>query len=126
MIIKERKGNASEYTMEVKGNFLILTSGGMFSVEDAKAYMADYRYVVNTHRVSEMGLVINTPELKTSGKEVNELIGEMACLYRDTNFKNKFMVMPDSAVARMQLKRNDETGLFQQTEFISSPSEARL
>lgn len=119
----EKKSESSNYVMEEKGNFLIVSGAGLFNVEDANNFIKDFKEITSKLNTAKMELVINTFELKTSFQEVNSLIAEMTNLYRVTPFANKHMVMPVSKVTLMQIKRQDESGFLDTLNFILDVNE---
>lgn len=113
-----KKGKMSKYSMEMRGDLFYLVGEGLFSCEDARSFIYDFKTFVKKNRTNDKVLLIDNRNLKTSCQEVKPFIEEMSLLYRDTPFKKKFIMMPKSLIASMQLKRDDETGIFDQFEYI--------
>ncbi|AOR24608.1 hypothetical protein [Clostridium taeniosporum] len=119
----QKKNNMSNYSMEVIGNKAILSSKGMFSKEDAENYIKDFVTFTRSNNTSSLILVIENAELKTSFPDVKPFYEKMSELYINSNFKKKYMLMPESAIAGMQIKKLDEK-FFKEIKMISNINEA--
>ena len=119
----EKKNNMCNYSMEVMGNKAILSSRGMFSKEDAETYISDFIDFTKSNNTSSLILVIENAELKTSFPDVKPFYDKMSELYIKSNFKKKYMLMPASAIAGMQIKKLDEK-FFNEIKVISSIDQA--
>ncbi|NFA44619.1 hypothetical protein EXM65_19235 [Clostridium botulinum] len=119
----EKKNTMCSYTMDVIGNKAILSSKGMFSKEDAENYISDFITFTKSNNTSSLILVIENAELKTSFPDVKPFYDKMSDLYINSNFKKKYMLMPASAIAGMQIKKLDEK-FFSEIKVISSIDQA--
>ncbi|GAA0077189.1 hypothetical protein UT300005_15670 [Clostridium sp. CTA-5] len=119
----EKKNKMSNYTMEVVGNKAILHCQGMFSKEDAENYMDDFITFTTSNNISGLILVIENSELKTSFPDVKPFYDKMSELYLKSNFKSKYMLMPESAIAGMQIKKLDQE-FFNKIKVISNIDQA--
>ncbi|MBW6410231.1 hypothetical protein [Clostridium weizhouense] len=119
----DKKNKMSNYTMEVIGNKAILHSEGMFSKEDAENYMSDFITFTKSNNTSGLILVIENSNLKTSFPDVKPFYDKMSELYIKSNFKSKYMLMPESAIAGMQIKKIDQE-FFNKIKIISNIDQA--
>ncbi|NFI96142.1 hypothetical protein FC961_17565 [Clostridium botulinum] len=119
----EKKNTMSNYSMEIVGNKAILSSKGMFSKEDAENYINDFVTFTKSNSTSSLILVIENGELKTSFPDVKPFYDKMSDLYINSNYKKKYMLMPASAIAGMQIKKLDQK-FFNEIKVISSIDQA--
>lgn len=110
----------SKYSMEIKGKYLIVTGEGFFQLDDAIEFRRDFENLTRRVSTARLELIINTPNLKTCSPDLQPEIDRMARTYHKTTFSKKHMVLPNSSIAGLQLKRIDTTGLFKTMNFIDN------
>ena len=125
MDIVTKEERLAKYKMELKGDKLILTGEGLFNVEIARSYIDDLKKIITKVDTKNVILVVDTSKLKASGQDVNPLIEEVSNLYKVTAFKKKYLVMPSSCIAGMQLKRRSGDGVFDCFEIVESLEKAK-
>ncbi len=113
-----------EFQVDNGKKLLLIKGSGMFSLDDAKSFMADYKKQITQIDVKDFTLVIDSKDIKVNGPEIVPLLEEMIQLYAATPFKKRFSVIIESAIAQSQVKRvgkNDYTTAF---TFVPSVEDA--
>lgn len=82
-----------------------ITVGGFFSEQEANDYIAEFQRTVRSIAPSGYTLLIDGTEQKLASQNLLEQYQGAVDLYLSANFKKTIIVLPQSAVAVMQIKK---------------------
>lgn len=113
------------YSIELQGKKLIIECSGLFTEDEAKAFIGDYQQKVKTLDAKNTNLILNCTELKVSPQEMIPMLQGCMELYMKDGFKNVFMVDFSSAITNSQVKRIAKSiGFDQRYQMFPSLEEA--
>lgn len=95
------------YEIEVRQDekvFFVKAAGEMKEAE-GKQYVEELKRKVKSVKASELCLIADGTEARTSSQEVLPIIEEAYAIFTNSGFRKVIMMLPASAVAGMQLKR---------------------
>lgn len=98
-----------------------ITVGGFFSEQEANDYIAEYQKTVRSLNPASYTLLIDGTEQKLASKNLLEQYQGAVDMYLSSNFKKTIIVLPESAVAVMQIKKLNGS---EKIDFTKSLAEA--
>lgn len=113
-----------EFKVNQAEKILLIESRGMFSLEDAKNFMDEYKKTITKINPGDYVLIIDSKDIKTANQEVIPLLEDMIKLYVTTPFKKRITIVMDSAVALSQVKRVGKDDFTNNFIFVNSYEEA--
>ncbi|GAB6087877.1 hypothetical protein [Alkaliphilus crotonatoxidans] len=113
-----------EFQLDHGKKLMLIKSGGMFSLDDAKNFMAEYKKQVGQIDVKNYSLIIDAKDIKVNGPEIVPLLEEMIQLYASTPFKKRFSVIFESSIAQSQVKRVGKDNFTSAFTFVPSLEDA--
>jgi len=113
-----------DFKVDSSKKIFLINGGGMFSLDDAKNFMAEYRLNVAKIDPKEYNLIVDAKDIKVNSPEIIPLLEEMIGLYTATPFKKKFSVIIESTIAQSQVKRVGKDELSAAFIFVPSCEEA--
>ena len=95
------------FTFEVNPTTKVVevTVSGFFSEAEANNYIAEFQRTVRSITPSTHTLLINGTDQKLASQNLLEQYQGAVDLYLSANFKKTIIVLPQSAVAVMQIKK---------------------
>lgn len=97
---------------------------GLFTVKECEDFIKEFRTKTKTFNSNGFALVLDCKDVVTNTQDVAPYMVEMAKMYIEVPFKKRFMVVPKSAVATMQLKRVAKDDFYSQVSLVTSKEEA--
>lgn len=113
-----------DFKVDSSKKVFTIVGGGMFSLEDAQNFMAEYRANVAKINPQDYVLIVDAKDVKVNSPEVIPLLEEMIGLYASTPFKKKFSVVIESSIAQNQVKRVGKDTLTSTFIFVTSYEDA--
>ncbi|WP_308462450.1 hypothetical protein [Clostridium weizhouense] len=104
----QRKSVLSKYSMSVEENKLIVKGEGISSKKDMQSYMNDFMQVINSMDTSNLTLIIDNKYFNMSFPDAKLFYDKISEVYINTNFKEKYIIMPESEIANIQIKKNGD------------------
>lgn len=114
------------YNVEVNNskNVIYVVCKGMISRTEGLEILSKLKDSFNKVNTSAYSLIIDSKEVKTTPADAVDVLKSVMELYTVTKFKNKFFVVPESAITNMQTKRADENDFMSSLILVKSYEEA--
>ncbi|GAA0077190.1 hypothetical protein UT300005_15680 [Clostridium sp. CTA-5] len=104
----QRKSVLSKYSMRVEEDKLIVKGEGISSKKDMQSYMNDFMQIINSMDTSNLTLIIDNKDFNMSFPDTKVFYDKISEAYINTNFKEKYIIMPESEIANIQIKKNGD------------------
>ncbi|NFQ96473.1 hypothetical protein FDF99_13020 [Clostridium botulinum] len=95
-----------KYSMRVEDDKFIITGEGLFSKNDAEDYLQLFQKTVKSVDSSNLILIIDNSQFRMSFPDTKLFYEKVWDVYISSDFKDKYIVMPENDIANIQIKKN--------------------
>ncbi|NFO33647.1 hypothetical protein FDB37_08440 [Clostridium botulinum] len=95
-----------KYSMRVEDDKFIITGEGLFSKNDAEDYLQLFQKTVKSVDSSNLILIIDNSQFRMSFHDTKLFYEKVCDVYISSDFKDKYIVMPENDIANIQIKKN--------------------
>lgn len=97
---------------------------GMIARPEALEILQKLKDTFGSLNTASYNLIIDSKEVKTTPADAVDVLQSVMEIYIVTKFKNKFFVVPESAITNMQNKRADSNNFMGQVILVKSYEDA--
>ncbi|WP_061301997.1 hypothetical protein [Clostridium botulinum] len=95
-----------KYSMRVEDDKFIITGEGLFSKNDAEDYLQLFQKTIKSVDSSNLILIIDNSQFRMSFPYTKLFYEKVCDVYISSDFKDKYIVMPENDIANIQIKKN--------------------
>ncbi|NFN04747.1 hypothetical protein FDB50_08305 [Clostridium botulinum] len=95
-----------KYSMRVEDDKFIITGEGLFSKNDAEDYLQLFQKTIKSVDSSNLILIIDNSQFMMSFPDTKLFYEKVCDVYISSDFKDKYIVMPENDIANIQIKKN--------------------
>lgn len=95
-----------KYSMRIEADKFIITGDGLFSKNDAEDYLELFQNTIKKENVENLKLVIDNSKFRMSFPDAKLFYEKVCNAYINSNFKEKYIVMPENDIAKIQIEKN--------------------
>lgn len=113
-----------EVTIDKSKNTFSVYGKGLFSADECKNLINDFRSKAKTFTSKDFALIVDGRDISTNTPDVAPFLEEMSKMYLETQFKERYFVVPKSTLANMQIKRLAKDDFYSKVTLVTSVEEA--
>ncbi|MBY6801964.1 hypothetical protein FDC58_18310 [Clostridium botulinum] len=95
-----------KYSMRVEDDKFIIKGDGLFSKNDAEGYLELFQKTIKSIDSNNLILIIDNSQFRMSFPDTKLFYEKVCNAYINSNFKDKYIVMPENDIANIQIKKN--------------------
>ncbi|NFN16604.1 hypothetical protein FDB56_17345 [Clostridium botulinum] len=95
-----------KYSMRVEDDKFIITGEGLFSKNDAEDYLQLFQKTIKSVDSSNLILIIDNSQFRMGFPDTKLFYEKVCDVYISSDFKDKYIVMPENDIANIQIKKN--------------------
>ncbi|KFX59723.1 hypothetical protein HYH39_09525 [Clostridium botulinum] len=95
-----------KYSMRVEDDKFIIKGDVLFSKNDAEGYLELFQKTIKSIDSNNLILIIDNSQFRMSFPDTKLFYEKVCNAYINSNFKDKYIVMPENDIANIQIKKN--------------------
>lgn len=101
-----------------------VVTGGFMNEKDGQQIYDKLKQTFSSVNTSKYNFILDTSDYKAVAQDNVPILQEILKLYASTPFRKKFVIMPSSAIAKMQAQKNIKDKSSDEIKYVSSFDEA--